>query len=377
MRNPSISVVYRLSAVFFVILLSLPIVGCGEKKEEESRKAPPSISVILGEAVARRVEMTMEQVGTLAARQEVTLRSEADGRVVEIAFQEGREVLRGAVLVRLDAEKTKAGIAALEAQISEHQVRLQNAERNLARNLPLLESKLISGLQFDNLETEIAAIRAQIEQTQANLAREKVRLTDASIRAPFSGVTGARTLSPGDYLKVGDPVVTVVDLDLLEISFQVPERLKPKLSLGQRVALQVTPYPDQEFAGKVSFIAPGVDVNTRTFQVKAQVGNAEHFLSPGMFARVRLVTEIFETAVTVPWESIIQTESETYLYTVEDEIARKIPVRLGTITPQWAQIFDTDLQPGAAVILEGKFAARDGVKVIARQRSTAAAGAKE
>lgn len=367
----------RLLAIFFIMSLWLPIAGCGDKTSEETRKAPPAVSVLLGEAEVRRVELTLEQVGTLAARQEVTLRSEAEGRVVEISFQEGREVPRGTVLVRLDAEKTRAGIAALAAQISEHNVRLQNAQRNLARNLPLLESNLISGLQFDNLETEIAAVRAQIEQTQANLAREKVRLADATIRAPFSGVTGARTLSPGDYLKVGDPVVTVVDLDPLEISFQVPEKFKPKLSLGQSVALQVTPYPDLQFAGQVSFIAPRVDVNTRTFQVKAQVANGEHLLNPGMFARVRLVTDIFDQALTVPWESIIQTESETYLYTVADEIARKIPVRLGTITPQWAQIFDADLQPGAAVILEGKFAARDGMKVAVRQRSTAAAGAKE
>jgi membrane fusion protein, multidrug efflux system len=279
--------------------------------------------------------------------------------------------------VRLEDEKTRAGIAALEAQSAEQNVRLQHALRTLERNRPLLEEKLISGLQFDTLETEIAAVRAQLQQTSAHLAREKVRLADALVRAPFAGVTGARIVSLGDYLKVGDPVVTVVDLDPLEISFQVPEQLKAKLLLGQAVALQVTPYPDREFAGKVSFIAPRVDVATRTFQVKAQVANGEHLLNPGMFARVRLVTDVFADAVTVPWESVIQTESETYLYLVEDAVARKVPLRLGRVTPQWAQLLDSEVQPGAAVILEGKFAARDGQKVAVRQKSTAAAGVKE
>jgi len=80
--------------------------------------------------------------------------------------------------------------------------------------------------------------------------------------------------------------------------------------------------------------------------------------------------------VTVPWESIIQTESETYLYAVEGEIARKVPLRLGRITPEWAQLLDTELQPGTAVILEGKFAARDGAKV-APKAAAVPGGAKE
>ena len=366
----------RLAAVLFITLLAMPLSGCGERGGDEIRRDPPPVSVILGRAETRRVELTLEQVGTLAASQEVTLRTEAEGRVVEIAFREGREVARGDVLVRLETEKTLTGIAALEAQISELNARLQNHLRTLERNRPLLERKLISRLQFDNLETEIAAVRAQIEQARANLAREKVRLSDSVIRAPFAGVAGARLLSPGDYLRVGDPVVTVVDLDPLEISFQVPERFKPKLSLGQPVALQVTPYPEKSFEGKVSFIAPRVDVATRTFQVKAQVANGDHLLNPGMFARVRLVTDVFEEAVTVPWESIIQTESETYLYVADDTIARKVPVRLGTITPQWAHILDGDVTAGDKVILEGKFSARDGMKVAPAERP-AAAVAKE
>ncbi len=120
---------------------------------------------------------------------------------------------------------------------------------------------------------------------------------------------------------------------------------------------------EQEFTGRISFISPRVDVATRTFQVKAEVSNDQRLLSPGMFARAEVVTEIFEEALTVPWESVIQTESETYLYAVEGEVARKVPLRLGKVTPQWAQVYAEDLQPGAAVVLEGKFAARDGGKV--------------
>lgn len=350
--------------------------GCGEKKSAAPRQEPPAVPVLLGEVTARQVEMILEQVGTLTASHDVTLRSESEGRVVEIAFREGQPVRQGEVLVRLDAAKVRADLANLEAQLTELGARLENKLRTLERNRPLLEKRLISRLQFDNLETEIAEVRAQIEQARANLLREQARLADTVVRAPFAGVAGVRTLSPGDYLKIGDPVLTVVDLDPLEISFQVPEKFKPKFALEQTVNLQVAPYPERNFTGRISFIAPRVDEATRTFQVKAQIANADHLLSPGLFAKVSVVTDVFANAVTVPWESIIQTEQETYLYTVQENIARKVPVRLGRITPQWAQLLDSDLAPGSAVILEGKFASRDGAKV-APKTAAAPAAARE
>lgn len=367
----------RLLPSLMALVLMLSLGGCGEAPQGEApRVEPPPTPVLLGEATARRVEVTLEQVGTLTASQEVTLRSEAEGRVLEIAFQEGRPVRQRQVLVRLDGSKIRAGIAGYEAQIVEFNARLENLLRTLERNRPLLQKGLISRLQFDNLETEIAEARARIEQARANLVREQVRLADTEIRAPFDGTAGVRTLSPGDYLKVGDPVVQVVDLDPLEISFRVAERFKPKFSLGQRVDLQVSPYPQQTFSAEVSFIAPGVDEATRTFQVKARVENADHRLSPGLFARAVVVTDIFPEAVTVPWESVIQTEQETYIYIVEGDVARKVPVRLGQVTPQWAQLLESELAPGTPVILEGKFASRDGAKVAPKASVPAAEGRK-
>ncbi|WP_305043295.1 efflux RND transporter periplasmic adaptor subunit [Geoalkalibacter sp.] len=362
-------------ALLLLILLGLPLLhACGDKQTEEARREAPPVPVILGEASTRRVELTLEQVGTLTASQDVTLRAESEGRVVAMTFREGLPVQRGEVLVRLDAEQIEASILGLEARLVELNARLENQQRTLERNRPLLERNLISRLQFDNLETDILQTRAQIEAVRSHLAQEQVRLAATRIRAPFAGVVGARTLAVGDYLRVGDPVVSIVDLDPLEITFQVPEALKPKIFREQQVSLRVAPYPERVFAGRISFIAPRVDIDTRTFQVKAQVDNAERLLSPGMFARVEVITDVFEQALTVPWESVIRTEDDTYVYTVENGLARRVSVRLGRVTAQWVQVLEGELAPGAPVILEGKFAARDGMKVAPQQPAPRASG---
>lgn len=422
---------YRTPGVALAVLAALVLAACGQDAAPPAPTRPAGprvVPVTLGEAVARRVEVRLEQVGTLEASRAVTLRSEASGTVVEVALSEGRPVVEGAVLVRLDDRKLQAEIAMLEAsiqqlevrlanrrrdlernpalveaevqkldeQLRQFRVRLANRERDLERNRPLVERELIARQSFDRIQTEVDELRsdiartelelarqrdlvakqsadairtdigeieAQIARTRANLTQQRVRLADASIRAPFDGVAGVRNVNVGDFLPVGGAVVTVVDLDPLEITFQIPEKHRGRVSNGLPVALRVDAAPGEVFHGTVSFIAPQVDPETRSFQVKAAVRNADGRLSPGMFARVELVLEVREGALTVPWESVIQTEAGAHLYAVEGDVARQIPVQLGETTSGWAEVLGTGLAPGARVVLEGKFALRDGAPV--------------
>ncbi|MFU8856929.1 MAG: efflux RND transporter periplasmic adaptor subunit [Deferrisomatales bacterium] len=413
------------------LLAGLAVAACGQEAAPPPGATPAghrAVPVTVAEAVARRVEVRLEQVGTLEASRSVTLRSEASGTIVEVPFAEGQPVREGAALVRLDDRKLQAETAMLEAslrqlearlanrqrdlernpalveaeiqkleeQLRQFQVRLANRERDLERNRPLVERDLIARQAFDRIQTEVDELRtdisrtevelarqrdlvakqtadairtdiaeldAQIARTEASLVQQRVRLADATIRAPFSGVADVRNVNVGDFLAVGGPVVTVVDLDPLEITFRVPERHRPRISAGLPVALRVDAAPGEVFTGTVSFLSPQVDPETRSSLVKAAVRNPEHRLSPGMFARVEVLLEVREDALTVPWESVIQTESATYLYAVEGDAARHVPIELGETTSEWAEVRGTDLQPGSLVVLEGKFSLRDGAQV--------------
>jgi RND family efflux transporter MFP subunit len=219
---------------------------------------------------------------------------------------------------------------------------------------------LVSAEKFDDMVTEIDEIKSQIIQTLASLDRQKENLADTMIRAPFDGMAGGRSFSPGHYLRVGDAVVSLVDLNPLKIEFKVPEKFKKNLVLDQEVKLTVDAYPGENFKGRLSFIDPSVEVSTRTFLVKALVDNDERKLSPGMFAKAELVAEVRTQAVTVPWESVIQTENETYLYATDGKTAKKHPVELGRMVEERVEILNPTVAPGDLVILEGKFAVKDG-----------------
>ena len=297
----------------------------------------------------------------------MTIRSEIGGRVIKILFKEGREVKKKDLLVRLNAAKINAETARLKGRVEQLKARLANKKRTLDRKRPLVSQDLVSRVQFDDLQTEIKEIDAKIVQVYADLALQKERLSDTMIRAPFDGIAGVRNFSEGYYLKEGDSVVTIVDLDPLEISFQVPEKYKTNFFTGMETLLSVDSYPGSTFKGEIFFISPQVDVENRTFHVKARVDNGRSLLNPGMFARVEVITGVHENALTVPWESVIQTENDTYLYVIKGDTAHKVSVRLGKITDEWAEILDTPLVPGSMVILEGKFAVKEGAKVVVKQ----------
>ncbi len=368
------------SPLLLAVLLSclgLAGLACQSGETKKATKPQSQTLVTTAPVAEREVVYTLEQVGSLRASERTTLRSEVAGTVSRILFTQGREVPEGRILVRLDDTKIRAEIRHMQARIEQLKVRLDFKSKTLKRNEVLLKRSAIAQHRYDELATEVKETELAISQVRAELARQQDMLADTVIRAPFAGVVGAKDISPGDYLKVGAPVVELVVLDPLEIDFLVPERYKGKLSLGQKVDLRVAAEGEHRFTGEIVFISPTVEVKTRSFLVKAKVANPERRLNPGMFARVSLVTEVHPRARVVPWASVIQTETETYLYRLDGEIARKAPIKLGRVTAEWAEVLSPPLEPGTLVLVEGKFTARDGAKVSPKKAPAPATPAKQ
>ncbi len=311
--------------------------GCGKPKGN----GPGGMVVpVVGFAAKQQpLEETIALVGTLEANERVDIKSELAGRIEEIAFEEGQRVTQGQVLIRIDRTELDASLAQAEAD-------LQLAASTHARYAALAESRAVSQQEVDQASASLAAKQAALELVKA-------QLEDATITAPFDGVAGERLVSLGQYVAIGAPLTTVIDADPMKAAFDVPEHHFAQLQAGQAIQLTVAAYPDAQFQGEVYFVDPQVRADTRTVLVKALVPNADGRLRPGMFASLRLVTQVRARALVIPESAILLQGQTTSLFVVkEGGVVEPRVVTAGVRLAGMVEI-TSGLQAGEMVIVEG------------------------
>jgi membrane fusion protein (multidrug efflux system) len=241
--------------------------------------------------------------------------AEQAAQVMAIDIPEGQLVQKGHVLVQLDAGQAAAALKIARA-------RLENARTKRGR-LEALRTSNVSSAQA--LEDADAAFR----EAEGELEQAEIRVAKLTIRAPFAGIVGLRQIQPGQYVKVGDPVVELTRVDPLQLVFSVPQRHAGELAVGQAV-LASAGRCGERFEGKVSAIEPMVDAATRTLRLKAEVPNPKARLRPGMAASLRLVVEEIPDAIRIPHEAVVRQGARYFVYVIDaEEHARQRQIELG------------------------------------------------
>jgi membrane fusion protein (multidrug efflux system) len=252
--------------------------------------------------------------GTMEAVQSIELRPEVQGRLTEILVREGTEVHEGQPLFKVDDAELKALVAQLTAE-------RDRAVQALARTRELMDQSAASQADLEDAEANARSREAQLELQQ-------VRLERTVVRAPFSGVIGARAVSLGDYVNTSTQLTTLQTVDPQRAAFQVPERFAERLAIGQRVTFRVASV-EREFRGTVDFVDPIVQVPARAILIKARVPNGHRILKPGMFIEARLTTEVRPNAIVVPEDAILPLEGADYIWVVSDGTVTRRAVSLG------------------------------------------------
>lgn len=240
---------------------------------ENEPLAPMSVRV--REFEARPVTREVVFSARTAPAREVTLRAEAEGRVVEIPIERGARVEAGAVIARLDARDREAQLAEARATVRQRQLEYDGARRLGER-----------GMQA---ETQVAQAMAALEQAQAQLKRVEVELDHTVIRAPFAGVLDQRLVEVGDYLGIGDSVARLLELDPLVITGAVSQDRISELRPGMQADARLL--TGRTLSGRVRYVAAAADAATRTFTVELEVANPEATLPSGVTAEVRVPTD--------------------------------------------------------------------------------------
>jgi membrane fusion protein (multidrug efflux system) len=310
---------------------ALATIGCSKSETAQARGRETSAKRVNTEAVRHEsVNRSVELVGTLAAVDQVTISSEAEGKVSRILADLGDRVSMGQPLIRLDSEKQqyssdqqKAALARALAQygasdpqhlpeiektpdVQKAAAELQQAKQAYERAVELSRRQLLPQQQLDDaqaaLETKRAKnLRASIQASEATMKLAERVLRDTEIRAPFDGYVEKRLVNLGELVKAQMPVMAIVRVDPLKVIAEIPEKMAPWIHNGQQVELHVDAYPDKPFTGKVSRISPAVNTATRAFPFEALVPNADATLKPGTFARVTIASGKQDDILTLPY----------------------------------------------------------------------------
>lgn len=299
---------------------------------------PPAFPVDVATAVRDTVIELIRATGQIEAEQQIELRPEIEGRIVEILVREGSEVPAGTPLFKIDDVQLQAQVARLEAE-------RDLAQQELARTRDLIARNASSTADLERAE---AAARS----AQAQLDLQAVRLERTVVRAPFSGVVGARLVSLGDYVTTQTRLTTLQSVDPQRAAFTVPERYAQRLAPGQRVEFTVAAIGDRTFTGTVDFVDPVVQLPARTITVKARVPNRARLLRPGMFIEAQLATDVRPNAVVIPEQAMVPIAGEDVVWVVVDGKATRRRVVIGVREPGIVEIRD-GVAAGEQVVIGG------------------------
>jgi multidrug efflux pump subunit AcrA (membrane-fusion protein) len=362
----------RTTFVGVIVVGALSAGGCSKTDTAQARGREAAAKPVKAETVRQEaVKRSVELVGTLAAVDQVTISSEADGKVSRILADLGDRVTSGQVLIQVDREKQqynfdqqKATLARALAQLgasdpqhlpeAEKTPDVQKANADLVqarqafdRTSQLFKRMLVSQQTLDDaaaaLQSKQASydlavqnaknLRASIQASEAAMKLADRQVRDTEIRSPFDGYVEKRLVNLGELVKTQTPVMTVVRVDPLKVIAEIPEKMAPWIRDGQPVQLNVDAYPDRMFTGKVSRISPAVSTATRAFPFEALVPNKDAVLKPGTFARVHIETGKIDDVMTLPYAALQYRYGVNRVFLIEgDKLAvreLKVGDRLG------------------------------------------------
>lgn len=361
---PKGDLLYRTARAGFILLLAaafcIAVPGCS-KKEAKTREEKV-INVKTWTAAKNSVRPYLETVGSLKANEEVTVSTEVDGILKALKIYEGTPVVRGMVLALINDTDYRLAVDTAEAGLRQAEANLANTKQEYERKSTLLKESLVTRQQFDDISTRLTVAGREMDRAKAmlSLAREKTNRT--VITSPIRGIVKLKMVTAGDFARAGTPILKIVQIDPLKLSFTVPEKDIGLLKEGRDVVFTADPYPGKEFSGRLTVIYPSLDERSRTLQAEATVPNASLLLKPGIFTRVKLYTGEADEAVLVPITSLLYEGTEARVFVMEGDRARMKQVKTGMKYGEMMEIKD-GLKGGEKLIVVGQNQLAEGVKV--------------
>ena len=383
MPRSRISAVKSALAVSGVLLAALiGLSGCGDDATATAQAPAPQVSV--ASALEREVTEWDEFTGRVEAVESVEIRPRVTGYIESVNFSEGSTVRKGDLLFVIDPRPYRAELSKAEAELARAVARSELAASDAARSKSLVDIKAVSREEYDTRVNASREATANVAAARAAVDAAKLNLEFTRVTSPIAGRVGKAAVTAGNLVTGGSNtaalLTTVVSLDPIYVTFEGDEQIYLKYTaLAQRgerqssrdvanpVLMGLANETDYPRRGSMVFVDNQVDPRTGTIRARASFENKDGFLTPGLFARVKLLGHNSFQAVLVDDRAIGTDQSQKFVYVVD--AANKVvyrPVKVGRLT-DGLRIVLQGLQPGETVIVNGLQRVRPGV-VVAPER---------
>jgi membrane fusion protein (multidrug efflux system) len=345
------TLVYSLLIIGLVGLIGYRITKNSDAKgpkDKEKDKQPITVS---GTVVRLQTfDNNLALSGSIEANEQVEIRSEVSGIVKNIYFQEGSNVAKGQVLFKVNDIE-------LKAQLAQAKTKESLASENERRAKLLLQKEAISQEEYDVARADFKSAQAQSQLIQAQIEK-------TSVRAPFSGKIGLRSISPGTYITPSLLVAKLVNIGQLKITFSIPEKYASQVKKNATISFKVTG-SNESYSAKIYAIEPEVEIATRTLKVRALADNSHGKLLPGTFANVQLPLDIIKDAVVIPTEAIIPVQEGKKVFIANKGMAKEVMVETATRTDASILVLE-GLKAGDTVLTSGVMSLKDEAPIVVK-----------
>jgi RND family efflux transporter MFP subunit len=311
------------------------------------------------------VPVRLSANGTVTPLQSVDLRAQISAVIRAVHIKEGQFVKRGERLFSLDARTEDANLGKTEALAGKSRADLETAERNLQRQRELFDQKFISQTALDTAQNQVDSLRAQLASDQATVASSRVARGFGEIVAPIAGRLGGVAVYPGSLVQPsGAALVSITQIDPINVSFTLPERELPALQQalaggGLGVDARIDDTAREALAGRLVFIDNAVDSASGTIRLKASFANADGQLWPGMFVTVSLSPRTLAGALSIPVQAVQTGPERKFVYVIgDDNKVSALPIKVLLVQEGRAVI--EGVAAGTRVVAEGAQNLRPG-----------------
>jgi membrane fusion protein (multidrug efflux system) len=290
----------------------------------------------------------INQTGTLRPDEEVDLSFETSGKIVAINFTEGTRVKKGDLLAKINDRP-------LQAQLEKLEVQLKMSEAKEFRQRSLLDKDAISQESYDQVQTDVQSLKADI-----NLV--KARISETELRAPFDGIIGLRYLSEGSYATSATKIAKLIKISPIKIEFSISEKYASEIRIGYPITFKIVGN-DKVFTAAVYAIDPKIDIDMRTITLRALYPNKDEELKSGRYAEITLELSKITNAIAIPTEALIPEMEGEKVFIYKNGKAQSVRVNTGLRTEAKIQV-TKGLNFGDTLITSGIMQLRQNLPII-------------